>query len=59
MLLVSDRDPEAMASAVGSVLADPALARRLGAAGRRLAETWHARQVEELRALLRESEVTA
>jgi glycosyltransferase involved in cell wall biosynthesis len=56
MLVVPDRDPAAMARAVGSVLADPALADRLAAGGRRMAEAWHARQVESLRAVLRGSE---
>ncbi len=38
-LLVPERDPAALAAAVGELLADPDRARRLGAAGRRRVET--------------------
>ncbi len=37
-LLVPERDPAALAAAVGALLADPERARRLGAAGRRRVE---------------------
>lgn len=40
-LTVSPRDPVALAAAIGAVLDDPALAARLGAAGRALADAEH------------------
>jgi phosphatidylinositol alpha-1,6-mannosyltransferase len=40
-LLVDSTDPAAVLAAVRSLLADPALARRLGAGGRRAVETYY------------------
>jgi len=57
--LVPPEDPAALAAAISRLLADPALGRRIGAAGRSAVETYYNwdRVVRDLRAI--EAEVTA
>jgi glycosyltransferase involved in cell wall biosynthesis len=52
-LVVPERDPTALADALGRLLRDPALAERLAASGRRLIESRYSlkRSVADLRAL--------